>query len=141
MKFRRSHKIDRGWIDFIPFLNIVFLLVFFSLLTSSLVYQPGIRIDLPSADVVDIARAIDPIIVSIAKDNRIYVNERAVSREAIPELLKKTLGKNPKRLVILKADSNIAHDRVVDVMNILAKAGVRKISIAAQPRSRTAGRQ
>jgi len=135
MKFPRTHKIERGWIDFIPFLNIVFLLAFFSLLTSSLVYQPGIRIDLPSADIVDIAREIDPIIVSIAKDNRLYVNERGVTDETLPHIIVRALGKRPARMVILKADSNIVHDRVVEVMNILVKAGVRKISIAARPRS------
>ena len=136
MKFRLSPKIERGWIDFVPFLNIVFLLAFFSLLTSSLVYQPGIRIDLPSADIVDIAREIDPVIISIAKDNRLYVNERVVTDETLPGIITRALGKRPARLVILKADSNIVHDRVIEVMNILVRLGVRKISIAAQPRSR-----
>ena len=49
MKFPRNARIFRGQLDAAPFAIVFFLLVIF-LMLSSLVYTPGVHIELPVAD-------------------------------------------------------------------------------------------
>ncbi len=137
MKFRRTGRIERGWIDFVPFVNIVMLLTFFFLLTSSMVLQPGIRIDVPRADVVDLDRERDITIVSIAREGTLFVNEKKVSLHQLRADIGEISRKQPNRLIVIKADSSVAHDRVVEAMNAVIKAGAKNISIAARPNARS----
>ena len=49
MKFPRNARIFRGQLDAAPFAALFFLLVIF-LMVSSLIYTPGVRLELPVAD-------------------------------------------------------------------------------------------
>ena len=47
MRFPHNTKIFRGQLDAAPFLGVFFLLLIFLLLNSSLVFTPGVEIQLP----------------------------------------------------------------------------------------------
>ena len=47
MKLSRTKEYNFGWLLIIPLLDILFLLVFFLLLSSNFVLQPGIAVSMP----------------------------------------------------------------------------------------------
>src|SRR4051812_38659712 len=109
MKFPRNARIFRGHLEIAPFASVFFLLVIFISL-SSLMYTPGVRIQLPVANDLP---GIDKPSVSVAVDRSgglYYGNRRVVENELKSELageLKKAAGK--PLVLIIHADQQVSY--------------------------------
>ena len=128
---------ERQWakasFDITPLVDIVFLLLVFFMLTSSFVeVKPGVKVNLPQASAPNVGAKKD-ITVSIDINNTLYLNSRIISPGDLYEKIAKIARTNPNIVVIVEADKNVTHGKVVRVMDIIRKAGVRKIAIATQP--------
>ena len=80
MKFKRHIKMERGsltTIDIAPLVDIIFLLIIFFMLTSSFVFQPGIKVNLPKAITSEVLGQ-ENIIVTVTGENLIYYKGKAV---------------------------------------------------------------
>lgn len=128
---------ERQWakasFDITPLVDIVFLLLVFFMLTSSFVeVKPGVKVNLPQASAPNVGAKKD-ITVSIDINNTLYLNSRVISPGDLYEKIAKVAHANPNIMVIVEADKNVTHGKVVRVMDIIRKAGVKKIAIATQP--------
>ena len=127
MKFKRRIKIEKGVIDLTPLVNVFFLLFIFFLFTSSFIFQPGIKVSLPKAVTSEVIQQ-ESVVVTITKDDRIYLNEREISRDELASTLK--LLAKAKTPLLLKADSNAPLGRIVEVWDMCRNEGVLQVNIA-----------
>jgi biopolymer transport protein ExbD len=130
MKFKAKGKIKTG-LDMTPLIDTVFLLLIFFLLTSSFLVQPGIKVKLPATESSESQLSKD-LILTITKDNDIYLNERKVSLKNLSRNLKLALKKSKERLLIVKADKRVLHGKVVEIMDIAKGAGIDKLAIGTE---------
>jgi len=73
-------------------------------------------------------------VISISKEQAIFVGDRAVTLENLKSALAREEGaKTPE--VLLKSDQNVPYGLVVKVMSILKEAGVEKLGIVTAPRA------
>jgi len=56
------------------------------------------------------------------------VDEKELAQVAVAEVRQ-----NPQAMVVIEADKNVLHGKVVRVMDILRKSGAEKMAIATQP--------
>ncbi|MBI5682421.1 MAG: biopolymer transporter ExbD [Deltaproteobacteria bacterium] len=123
-------------IEIIPMIDTMFfLLVFFMIATLSMSVMRGLPVNLPKASAVkkDIQENVN---VTIAKDGKVYLNKKEVN---IPELrgtLVAEASKDPETLVIINADEEVMHGRVVEVMDEIKLSGVTKLAIATKEKKR-----
>src|SRR3990167_6472561 len=103
MKFKRRLKIEKGMLDLTPMINVFFLLFIFFLFTSSFIFQPGIKVSLPKAVTSEVIQQ-DNAVITITRDNRIYLEDREISHDELVSRLK-VLAKERMGLLI-KADSS-----------------------------------
>jgi biopolymer transport protein ExbD len=127
MKFKRRLKIEKGVLDLTPMINIFFLLFVFFLFTSSFIFQPGIKVSLPKAVTSEVIQQ-DNIVMTITKDNKIYLEDREISSDELVSRLK-ILAKEKMGLVI-KADSHASLGRIVEVWDTCRREGVLQVNIA-----------
>ncbi|MCM8761062.1 MAG: biopolymer transporter ExbD [Candidatus Omnitrophica bacterium] len=127
MKFRRKVKIEKGLVDLTPLINVFFLLFIFFLFTSSFIFQPGISVSLPRAITSEVIQQ-ESVVITITKDNKIYLNDREISERELSSSLK-LLAKDKEPLLI-KADSQASLGRVVEVWDMCRNEGVLQINIA-----------
>src|SRR5256714_3650004 len=64
MKLSRTKEYNFGWLVLFPLLDVVFLLVFFLLLSSNFILQPGIAVSMPFSRFT-LGPQINPQIISI----------------------------------------------------------------------------
>jgi biopolymer transport protein ExbD len=127
MKFKRRLKIERGLIDLTPMVNVFFLLFIFFLFTSSFIFQPGIKVSLPKAVTSEVMQ-LDNVIITVTKDDKIYLEDRQITAEELPGRLK-MLAKEKMGLLI-KADSRAPLGRIVEIWDACRREGVSQINIA-----------
>jgi len=127
MKFKRRLKIEEGHLDLTPLVNVFFLLLIFFLFTSSFIFQPGIRVSLPKAVTSEVVQQENAVII-ITKDDRIYLEDREISRDELASRLN-VIAKEKMGLLI-KADSRASHGRIVEIWDMCRSEGVSHVSIA-----------
>ena len=110
--------------------DIVFLLLIFFMLTSTLVSPNALKLLLPSSSSKTLAK--QTISVSITSDLKYYINRREVSFEALEPLLLEELQGYDESSIILHAEKSLPLEEVVKVMDI-ANRNKLKLVLATQP--------
>jgi biopolymer transport protein ExbD len=134
MKLTRTKEYNFGWLVLFPLIDVVFLLIFFTLLSSNFILQPGIAISAPATPFL-LGAQQNPQIVSITSGAvpAIYFRDQKTSLERLGPLLDDA--KRENRSIIVKADRQTPYELVVAVTNAALEHGISSVSLAgAAPR-------
>lgn len=110
--------------------DIVFLLLIFFMLTSTLVSPNALKLLLPNSKAKTLEK--QTISISITPEIDFYINENKVSSNSIEQELKLLLGNEEDPAIILHADKTVDIEHVVKVMDI-AYRNQYKIVLATTP--------
>lgn len=128
----RSNRVARPpRLMIIPMIDIIFfLMVFFLFSTLQMVYQKSMPVNLPVASSSH-QEAPKPVAITLMKDGTISIGDTVVGIEEIKQRVEQ-LADKADTPVILRADENVEHGKVIKVMDEIKSAGVTKLSIATQ---------
>jgi biopolymer transport protein ExbD len=132
MQFRRPRK-DDARIDITPLVDMVFLLLIFFMLSTTFIVTPGIKVNLPQSSAEKVTQEKNEVQVVITEDNKVFVESIPVDRGELEDRLAEAARRDPKTLVIIKADAKSIHGKVVEVMDIAKQSGLNRLAIATQP--------
>lgn len=111
--------------------DIVLLLLIFFLLSSTFILQPGIKVELPEAQVVEtVERQILTVTISIS--GGVYLNDEPVSLAELPARLQQELAGDVDKDIILRADEDIPFKRAVEIMDIAKRVGAGRFLVATR---------
>jgi biopolymer transport protein ExbD len=142
MQFRPSQR-GRTGLDFTPLravsmsitplVDTMLTLLIFVLLLGAFAIQPGIRVRLPEAASKEEEPKQDLALI-LTRDHRLYLNDDAVELDELGVRLRERLRDRHDGVVIIRADKEVQHGRVVEVMDIAKSAGALRLAIATEPR-------
>ena len=130
MALRSRNKVSADF-NMSSMTDIVFLLLIFFMLTSTLVSPNALKLLLPSSK----SRTLEKqtVSVSITKDIDFFINENKVQESNIEQELKLLLGNIDEAAIILHADKTVDIEHVVKVMDI-AYRNKYKIVLSTTPK-------
>tara|TARA_B110000263_G_scaffold234402_1_gene231997 strand:- start:166 stop:558 length:393 start_codon:yes stop_codon:yes gene_type:complete len=130
MALRSRNKVSADF-NMSSMTDIVFLLLIFFMLTSTLVSPNALKLLLPSSK----ARTLEKqtVSVSITKDIDFFINENKVQEANIEQELKLLLDNIDEAAIILHTDKTVDIEHVVKVMDI-AYRNKYKIVLATTPK-------
>ena len=111
--------------------DIVLLLLIFFLLTSSFVVQPGIKVKLPKA-ATGAQDESDKVYITVTQNERLYLNQKRVSRDELATQLRQLLKDEPK-LIVIRADKDLSLESTIRIVDIAKLAGADRFMIATDP--------
>ncbi|HBF43171.1 MAG TPA: hypothetical protein DDW42_05975 [Desulfobacteraceae bacterium] len=115
-----------------PLIDVVFLLLIFFMLTSHFDVGSGIAIKLPKVAQKAYERERQKIVLLIDRSGHIYLKSQVVDLKKLGKKLQSFVEKDGLNYLLLEADKDTKHGRVVQVMDVAKKAGISSIIIAAQ---------
>ena len=129
MRFKRHTKLESGLsqVDIAPLIDVVFLLLIFFMLSSSFTLQSGINVKLPKTVTSDAIKN-ENVVVTITRENVIYLNDAVITLKELNQALSQFSGK--ERPLLIKADRRASVGRVVDVWDLCRNLGIERINIA-----------
>ena len=134
MRFSRR-RLEEPEINLIPFIDVLLVVLIFLMLSTTYSRFTELRINLPAADAEKLRERPGEIIVAVANDGRYAVNRKAVDGRSV-ELLSAELAAaaagRPDTVVIISADAMAAHQAVVNVLDAARRAGLSRLTFAAQ---------
>jgi len=115
MGLRSRNKVSANF-NMSSMTDIVFLLLIFFMLTSTLVSPNALKLLLPSSKAKTLEK--QTISISITKDIDFYINEQKVTAASLEQSLKLLVNNEVEPAIILHTDKTVDIEHVVKVMDI-----------------------
>ena len=134
MKFSRR-RMEEPEINLIPFIDVLLVVLIFLMLSTTYSRFTELQINLPAADAEKLRERPAEVIVAVASDGRYAVNRKAVDGRSVEMLtaeLSAAAAGRPDTVVIISADALAAHQAVVNVLDAARRAGLSRLTFAAQ---------
>ncbi len=118
-------------INITPLVDVMLVLLIISMLAAPML-QKGIPLDLPETETSkDIT---DPrTVVSVDREGRLRLNDQPVHPDLLLQRMKALASGSPGDTVFLRADKLMPYGEVLNVMDIIRKAGVTRVALVTVP--------
>jgi biopolymer transport protein ExbD len=118
-------------INITPMLDLAYvLLVIFIIMTTATVQ--GIKVNLPKASAQPSLAENKTKAITIAADGTIYLDTFPVTMSELENTLRQYKTANPNLPVIIKADSTIQYQKVVDVLDLMGRLEITQLGLVTQ---------
>jgi biopolymer transport protein ExbD len=118
-------------INVTPMLDLAYvLLVIFIIMTTATVQ--GIKVNLPKASQQPSLAENKTKAITITADGTIYLDTFPVTMTELESNLRQYKAANPNLPVIIKADSSIQYQRVVDVLDLMGRLEINQLGLVTQ---------
>jgi biopolymer transport protein ExbD len=136
MRHWQKTQRKKARIEIIPMIDVMmFLLVFFVLISVNVIPALGIKTQQPNSSQVQQLRTKDvQVVVTLGKENVIQVDGKDVELKDLSAAVKRKAGTSEQIAVIVNSDRGAEVQTLVDVMDEIKKSGLGKVSLAARER-------
>lgn len=118
-------------INVTPMLDLAYvLLIIFIIMTTATVQ--GISVNLPKASTAPSLAKPKTKAITITQDGTLYLDTYPVSLADLESLLTQYKAVTPDLPVVIKADSTVQYQLVVDVLDLMGKLDIRQIGLVTK---------
>ncbi len=128
----RSHKQRLiAEINITPFTDVILVLLIIFMITTPLILQSSLKVNLPQASSAQPVKEIGPVNIIITNEGAVYLDGAMVTRKELRERINFRHKNDPNLAVIVSSDKLVRFKDIVDVLDILNATGIRNLNIAA----------
>ncbi len=132
MRNHRTHYFggeEKARIEIIPMIDIMmFLLVFFMLVTLKMIQSSGMKMELPQSSTAATLENTK-VTININREGMMFLNAAQTTDQVLEERLKQ-LQSVKKVDVVIAGDKGVAYQRIVHAMDIVREAGISSVALA-----------
>ena len=118
-------------IDLTPMLDVVFIMLIFFIVVSSFIKEAGVEVNRPDDNQPDNPEDSTSILVEVASDNQIWMENRRVDIRAVRANIQRLLAEDPEAPVTIKVEKGAEAGIVVDVADAARESGVAAVNWAS----------
>jgi len=133
MKLRSERSRADFLVDITPLVDVVFLMLIFFMVSTSFTVSNSLKLDLPASKSQAQLEQTDQVVISIKADGQLYVQDEPVADGDLRKRILNVSKGDPNMRVVLRADANAKHGRVVYVLDTVRELGMGKVGIATMP--------
>lgn len=119
-------------INVTPFVDVMLVLLIIFMVTAPMMIQ-GLDVSLPEATAKPLESEKEHLVITINRENKVFINDFQVTVDFLQEKLEKILQGRNDREVYLKADKDISYGMVVRIMSEIKSAGVENLGMITEP--------
>lgn len=134
-KFHRISKREIGTslseINVTPLVDVMLVLLIIFMVTAPMM-QSGIGVNLPQAE-TESAPAEEGLTLTITKDKYIHIKDSVINQFLLEKKLKEYFLGKEKKIVFIRADEGLPYGYVINILDIVKKAGVEVVGLVVKP--------
>lgn len=133
---KRHLKPPKMKLDLVPVLDLIVLSLLISLLFTRFLILPGVRVDLPQADLSIQQDASKVAVLTIANGGMLFFAGRVYEQDSIGQALRQYFDKSKSKspVLLVKAEASMDIQRFLDLCQMAQDAGFGEVQIAADPK-------
>jgi len=122
-----------GEINVTPLVDVMLVLLIIFMVTAPLLTQ-GVNVDLPEADSPALQQNVEPLVVTIRANGRIYLHKHRIQIKQLAPRIQAMRKQKPNLPIFIRGDAKTPYGRVAEVMGLLESAGIKKVGLVTEPR-------
>ena len=130
-KIAKQQDQDGAEIDLTPMLDVVFIMLIFFIVVASFIKEAGVEVNRPDDNQPDDPEDSTSILVEVASDNQIWMENRRVDIRAVRANIQRLLAEDPEAPVTIKVEKGAEAGIVVDVADAERESGVAAVNWAS----------
>lgn len=140
MKLRRTIRPVGGPIDMTALIDVVLLLIIFFMLSSTFVLQPGVKVTPPRTGVGG-GITNSRYVINVVNNNppMIFFNDQITDLKNLAAQLAAISSERGERTVVLRADKEVSHGTVSEILGLAIRARVSVLLASDTPPPRPPG--
>src|SRR5215475_6111872 len=119
-------------INVTPLVDVMLVLLVIFMVTAPIMHQ-GINVSLPRVQAGALTGEDVQLVVSVARQGTIYLNDTAMTAPELAAKLQAILREQPERNVYLRADAAVPYGEVMRVIAAMRQAGVQRLGMVTEP--------
>lgn len=129
MRFRRRLSADTA-INMVPMIDVVFQLIIYFMVATTIIITPGIALVLPSSATAE-PTALSRLVVTVVSREEVYFNKERYTMDSLNARLAGVSEKEREEIksVVLEGDRTIAYSLLVEVLDALRRHGFKAINL------------
>lgn len=133
MAFRAGGGDDlNAEINVTPLVDVMLVLLIIFMITAPMM-NTGVSLELPQVTAQNVEDAEGKLVLSIAKDDKIFLGGTQVTWKNLETMLKTNERVKKESALYIEADNALAYGRVVTAMAIAKNAGVTRVMMLTAP--------
>jgi biopolymer transport protein TolR len=121
-------------INVTPLVDVMLVLLVIFMVTAPIIQQ-GVQVNLPQTKASAIAGSEEPLIVTVAKDGKIYLNDNVIGLADLGPKLTAIRKLQADKQVYLRADQDVRYGTVMKTIAEIKQAGIEKLGMVSRPPS------
>ena len=130
-KIAKEQEQGGAEIDLTPMLDVVFIMLIFFIVVASFIKEAGVEVNRPDDNQPDNPEDSTSILVEVASDNQIWMENRRVDIRAVRANIQRLLAEDPEAPVTVKVEKGAEAGIVVDVADAARESGVAAVNWAS----------
>ena len=118
-------------INVTPFVDVMLVLLIVFMVTAPLM-TVGVPLDLPKTKAAQLTDSDEPLVLSVDRDGRIYLQETEIELEQLVPRLLAITNNNPEIRIFVRGDKELPYGQVMQVMGQITSAGFKKVALLAK---------
>jgi biopolymer transport protein TolR len=119
-------------INVTPLVDVMLVLLVIFMVTAPIIQQ-GVQVNLPQAKAGAIAGSEELLIVTIAKNGKIYLNDNEMTLADLGKKLEAIKKLQADKQVYLRADQDVRYGEVMRTIAQIKQAGIERLGMVTRP--------
>ncbi len=133
MSFERRERNIIREINLVPLIDVLLTILFFYMIVSPMMSR-GLDVNLPKSE-SNTVKPEDRIVLTVTRGRELFVEQERVDIAKLQDVLGSIRKSKPQINVYLRADRDAPYGAVVQVMDVVKKAGIDKLGMVTEPAS------
>ncbi|HXH64354.1 MAG TPA: protein TolR [Mariprofundaceae bacterium] len=121
-----------GEINVTPLVDVMLVLLIIFMVTAPLLTQ-GVNVDLPQADSPPMQQNTEPLVLTVQRDGRIFLQRHEISLSQLAPRIKAIRQQKPGLPVFIRGDAKTPYEYVARVLSTLEAASIQKVGLVTEP--------
>lgn len=122
-------------INVTPLVDVMLVLLVIFMVTAPIIQQ-GVQVNLPQAKAGAILGKEQQLVVAIARNGKIYLNDNPMTLAKLGQKLRAIRKLQQSKQVYLRADKDVRYGVVMKAIAVIKRAGIEKLGMVTRPFSR-----
>lgn len=121
-------------INVTPLVDVMLVLLVIFMVTAPIIQQ-GVQVNLPQAKAGAITGTEELLVVTIAKNGKVYLNDNSMSLDELGKKLRAIRKLQTDKQVYLRADQDVRYGVVMKTIAEIKQAGIERLGMVTRPTS------
>ncbi len=130
MSFERRERHIIREINLVPLIDVLLTILFFYMIVSPMMSR-GLDVNLPKSE-SNTVKPEDRIVLTVTRGRELFVEKERVDVSKLKEVLDSIRKSKPQVNVYLRADRDAPYGAVVQVMDVVKRAGIDKLGMVTE---------